>query len=81
MLIINIKSAKVKRNRRLWSALCVDWSILFTADFSIEFTEFKNEVMNKVRRFITELKDINPELLKTKMVLELSSKLSLIRNT
>lgn len=29
-LIISVKSAKVKRNCRLWSVLCVGWSISFT---------------------------------------------------
>ena len=44
-------------------------------NFSVKFSQFKNEVISTANRFITELESINPELLKTKMVAELLNKL------
>lgn len=45
-------------------------------NFSVEFIQFKSEVIGTVNSFITKLEDLNPELLKTKMVSSLVQKIS-----
>ncbi len=45
-------------------------------NFSVEFIEFKTEIVSTVSRFIAELENLNHELLKTKMVRELLQKIN-----
>jgi len=51
------------------------FSYVEPVDFYVNFYQFKNEITNTVNRFITELGNTNPELLKTKMALEFIDKL------
>lgn len=44
-------------------------------NFAVEFTQFKKEVISTASRFIAELENINPWLLKTKMVSEMLNRL------
>lgn len=51
------------------------FSYVQPVDFSVPFYQFSNEIASTVKHFITELGNINPELLKTKMALEFIAKL------
>ncbi len=46
-------------------------------DFCVNMESFDSEIRNTIKRFLEELNEINPQLLKTKMSMELSSKLKI----
>ncbi len=48
------------------------------ADCIIDFIELKSIVVNKTKKFLCDLKQLNPQLLKTQMALELIEKIELL---
>lgn len=75
-VVINTAIDKKEVNNKLFVSERFDgFDYVEPIDFSIEFTEFKSEVRNKASRFVAELENLNPELLKTKMVKELIKKI------
>lgn len=76
-IIINVAVDIAEKNNKLFVKEFFDGYIYIEPiDFSIDFICFMNEVKNAAKRFLDEIKEINPELLKTKMAMELLNKLN-----
>lgn len=75
---INIAKAKPgKKGINFTIDANVEFDYIEIKEFSVQYDEFKKEVLNKINRFLCELKNLNSNLLQTKMAFELLSKMTI----
>lgn len=67
--------SSMKIKELLITSPCYDFDYTELWKYQIEFSKFRNEIIKSVNNFLHQLKMLNPNLLKTKMALELIRKL------
>lgn len=74
---INVAIDEKEKNKKLFINDVFDgFQYIDPSDFLVDIRDFKYEIESSARKFLSELEEINPDLLKTKMAVELSKKLT-----
>lgn len=78
-VIINVAINNKRDNKRFISDFFNGFTYVEPLDFCMEFYELKSKVIDSANRFLDQVKELNPKLLKTKMALRILKKLKALQ--